>query len=72
MYISKSKENGCSVQWNPSMMDTFGSHRFVPYSEVSQTQGFRYISGSHGMYNRAVEHNMAPFSELLLYATREG
>ena len=29
-----------------------------------QLRGFRYISGRRGMSNKAVEHNMAAFSEL--------
>ena len=29
-----------------------------------QLRGFRYISGRRGMRNRAVEHNVAAFSEL--------
>ena len=28
-----------SVQWNPSITDTFGDQHFVRYSEVSPTQG---------------------------------
>ena len=27
------------LQWNPSIMDTIGHQHFVPYSEVSLTQG---------------------------------
>ena len=55
------------------MTDTIGNQQFVPYSEVSLTRGFQYISGRCGMRNWAVEHIVATFSELyLLYAGREG
>ena len=27
------------IQWNPSITDTIGKQHFVPYSEVSLTQG---------------------------------
>ena len=27
------------IQWNPSIADTIGNQHFVPYSEVSLTQG---------------------------------
>ena len=40
-------------------------------------RGLQYISGRHGMHNRAVEHNVAAFSELSFaipgaYERREG
>ena len=48
----------------PSITDTIGSQNFVCYSEVSLTQRFPvYFSGRRRMHNRAVEHNMAAFSE---------
>ena len=35
-------------------------------------RGFRYISGRRGMCNRAVEHDVAAFSELFLCCTLAG
>ena len=43
-------------------MDTIGNQNFVRNSEVSLTKG--YISGRRGTRNRAVERNVAAFSEL--------
>ena len=51
------------IQWNSSITDTIGEQHFVPYSEVSLTQGFLVYSGRSGMRNWA-EHNVAAFSEL--------
>ena len=44
---------------------------FVRNSEVSLTKGFRIISGRHGMRNRAVERNVAGFSELFFGVRRQ-
>ena len=51
----------------PSLADTIGNKHFVPYNEVSLTQGLLGIS-LVGMVlcSRAVELNMAMFSELSL------
>ena len=45
-------------------MDTIGNQNFVRNSEVSLTQGLPVYSSRRGMCNRAVEHNVAVFSEL--------
>ena len=45
-------------------MDTIGNQNFARNSKVSLTKGFRHISGRRGMRNRAVERNVAAFSEL--------
>ena len=41
------------IQWNSSITDTIRNQHFVPYIEVGVV-----------LRNRAVEHNMAVFSEL--------
>ena len=52
------------IQRNPSITDTIGNQNFVRYRGVPSSGGFRYTSGRRGMHNRAVEHNVAAFSEL--------
>ena len=59
------------IQWNPSIMNTLGTQNFVRYNEVSLSRGFRYIFGRRGM-NRAVEQNVAAFSELSFAVRRQG
>ena len=51
----------------PSLADTIGNKHFVPYSEVSLTQGLLgiFLVGMV-LCNRAVELNVATFSELSL------
>ena len=47
-------------------MEKLVINNFVPYSEVSLTQGFQYISGG---CNQTVEHKIAIFKSFpLLYA----
>jgi len=51
----------------PSLADTTGNKHFVPYSEVSLTQGLLGIFlVDMVLCNRAVEINVAMFSELSL------
>jgi len=56
------------VPWNTSTVDTTGNQRFVPYSEVSLTQGlpvyFWYIGVV--LCNWAVEYNVATFQSFPL------
>ena len=51
----------------PSLADTIGNKHFVPYSEVSLTQGLLgiFLVGMV-LCNRAVELNVAAFSKLSL------
>ena len=51
----------------PSLADTIGNKHFVPYSEVSLTQGLLgiFLLGIV-LCNRAVELNVATFSEVSL------
>ena len=60
------------THWNPSIMDTIGDQHFVHYSEVSLTQGHPVYSRRRGMRNRAVEYNVAAFSELSFAARWQG
>ena len=53
------------LQWNPSIMDTLGTQNCVRYNEVSLSQGLT-------VYFRAVEHNVAVFSELSFAVRRQG
>ena len=39
MDAQTSLASGIGLKWNPSITDTFGDQQFVPYSEVSLTQG---------------------------------
>ena len=48
----------------PPITDTIETQHFVPYSEVSLTQGLLYISGRRGVRNPAVDNNVAAFFEL--------
>ena len=51
----------------PSLADTVGNKHFVPYSEVSLTQGLLGIFFVNMVLcNQAVELNVAVFSELSL------
>ena len=44
---------------------TYGGHQhFVPYSEVSLTRAAGIFPVGMVLHNRAVEHNVAAFSEL--------
>ena len=51
------------------MTDTIGNQHFVPYSEVSLTQG---LLVGVVLRNRAVKHNVATFSELSLAVHWQG
>ena len=46
--------------------------KVCPLERCPQLRGFRYIFGRRGMRNRAVEHNVASFSELSLCCTLAG
>ena len=48
----------------PQQRTPLGTKILSVIARCPQLRGIRYISGRHGMCNRAVEHNMAAFSEL--------
>ena len=63
------RKRDLALQWNPSIADTIGTNNFVLYEEMFLIQGLPVglILG-----NRAVEYNMATFSELSLAVRWQG
>ena len=52
------------LQLEPLHHGHHGNQHFVRNSKVSLIRDFRYISGRRGIHNKAVEYNVATFSEL--------
>ena len=63
-----------AIQWNLSITDTIGNQHFVPYSEVSLTQGLPvYFRYTWYRIIRLLSTTWLRFQSFpLLYAGREG
>ena len=73
LYIARNyRMKSSGIQWNHSITDTIGNQYLVPYSEVSLTQGLTLFPVGVVLRNRAVEHNVAAFSELSFVVRWQG